>query len=189
MKNCMDCGADLSHRGANAKRCEPCVVIANKARQQTPSYLAYKKAYGKAYCQTPEYKARRQTPEYKARRNAQRRSPKWKAYDKARRKTPEYRAYQRERQKERYHKMGGKDYRRAWPELLLRDGPVCGICGEHLDPIREAFEVDHIVPVSKGGTSDLSNLQLAHPACNNAKHATWDGTAPSEPPAQLGLFA
>lgn len=93
-----------------------------------------------------------------------------------------------ERQQKRYQQLGGHSHRRAWPDLLLRDGPVCGICGEHLDPIHENFHVDHIVPAAHGGTNDLSNLQLAHPACNIRKKDKWDGTEPTEPPAQLGLF-
>ena len=29
--------------------------------------------------------------------------------------------------------------------------------------------VDHKIPLAKGGTNDLSNLQLAHLTCNRAK--------------------
>ena len=33
------------------------------------------------------------------------------------------------------------------------------------------------------------NLQLSHAKCNLRKHNRWDGTEPSETPAQLLLFA
>lgn len=32
-----------------------------------------------------------------------------------------------------------------------------------------AFTVDHIIPISKGGTYDIENLQLAHESCNLMK--------------------
>ena len=43
----------------------------------------------------------------------------------------------------------------------------CAICGK---PIKfKEMTVDHKIPLSKGGTNDLSNLQLAHLMCNRAK--------------------
>lgn len=61
----------------------------------------------------------------------------------------------------------------------VRLGPTtqrrCGICGGLLPPDgdlcepQDAVTVDHIVPLSKGGTDDPSNLQLAHWRCNQKK--------------------
>jgi len=50
-------------------------------------------------------------------------------------------------------------------DVLKRDGYKCRIC-------RKAggeLEVDHIVPVSKGGTNDIDNLQTMCRACNRGK--------------------
>ena len=60
--------------------------------------------------------------------------------------------------------------------LLDRDGYRCGICSEVLDPALRvpdvmALTIDHIVPVSQGGTDDLSNLRFAHNGCNARKRA------------------
>ena len=54
--------------------------------------------------------------------------------------------------------------------IVARDGMVCGICGE---PIASwaVLEIDHIIPVAKGGTSEADNLQTAHKACNRSKGA------------------
>lgn len=52
---------------------------------------------------------------------------------------------------------------------------TCGICGHLVDfdlksPHPMSASIDHIVPVSKNGhPSDISNLQLAHRACNRQK--------------------
>ncbi|WP_280331510.1 HNH endonuclease [Nocardia wallacei] len=57
---------------------------------------------------------------------------------------------------------------------IARTKPACGICKEpidyslpHLDP--RAYVVDHIIPLSKGGTDTLDNKQAAHRDCNSHK--------------------
>lgn len=55
----------------------------------------------------------------------------------------------------------------AWNRLRQvvfdRDGRDCQYCGD------EANTVDHIVPVSRGGTNDLANLTPACKTCNSSK--------------------
>lgn len=51
---------------------------------------------------------------------------------------------------------------------------ICAYCGIDLDPTAppqttHAIELDHIIPVSKGGTDDESNLALACWQCNISK--------------------
>lgn len=60
---------------------------------------------------------------------------------------------------------------RLLPYIAGRDGGRCQICGK---PVRarkgpRRASVDHIVPLSRGGTNDLVNLQLAHLSCNLLK--------------------
>jgi 5-methylcytosine-specific restriction endonuclease McrA len=59
--------------------------------------------------------------------------------------------------------------------IAERDKFRCGICGgkvdmklQHPDPLFGS--IDHIVPLSRGGTNDLANLQLAHLRCNLSKN-------------------
>jgi 5-methylcytosine-specific restriction endonuclease McrA len=53
--------------------------------------------------------------------------------------------------------------------IFERDGWVCGICGL---PVASGEEsIDHVVPVSKGGTHEPGNVRLAHRACNNKRGA------------------
>lgn len=65
-------------------------------------------------------------------------------------------------------------------ELLLRDGGVCGICKGKINPQLShphpmSMSVDHITPVSLGGTNESINLQSAHLGCNSKKNNTGVG--------------
>lgn len=60
-------------------------------------------------------------------------------------------------------------------EIVERDGLGCAICGNPVDlslmsPDHFRVSIDHIIPTALGGTSDLSNLQLAHLWCNQVKN-------------------
>lgn len=54
--------------------------------------------------------------------------------------------------------------------VFKRDEGICGICREPVD-IASAWEVDHVVPISKGGDHAYANVQLAHRSCNRSKGA------------------
>lgn len=75
---------------------------------------------------------------------------------------------------------GRKATRRALGELpklrdiFARDKGICGICRRRVSietkpPSPDAPTLDHIVPVTKGGTNDAVNIQLAHSRCNSKK--------------------
>lgn len=59
--------------------------------------------------------------------------------------------------------------------VFRRDGWVCRLCGRPTLPLYrgtnhpEAPELDHVVPLSRGGPHLSSNLQCAHRACNLRK--------------------
>lgn len=62
-------------------------------------------------------------------------------------------------------------------EVFERDGWVCGICRDAIDPLRLwpdplSPSLDHIIPVSRGGLHARSNCQASHLACNVSKGAT-----------------
>ena len=56
--------------------------------------------------------------------------------------------------------------------ILKRAKYRCELCGAHEEQI--ALHVDHIVPRSKGGSDDLSNLQALCMTCNTNKRAEDD---------------
>lgn len=61
--------------------------------------------------------------------------------------------------------------------IIERWGDDCYLCGELVN-LDEPFgpkmaNVDHIIPLSRGGATDLSNLRLVHYACNLRKSAGY----------------
>lgn len=67
--------------------------------------------------------------------------------------------------------------------IARRDGFDCSLCGRQVDlsipaPSPLSASIDRIVPRSKGGTNDLTNLQLAHRWCNQQKNVGVAERAP-----------
>jgi 5-methylcytosine-specific restriction endonuclease McrA len=50
-----------------------------------------------------------------------------------------------------------------------RDGWRCGICRGKITDRKQAG-IDHIIPLSRGGTHELANVQIAHRVCNSRKN-------------------
>jgi 5-methylcytosine-specific restriction endonuclease McrA len=53
--------------------------------------------------------------------------------------------------------------------LYKRDNGICGIC--HKPVYMNAFEVDHIIPLARGGEHSYKNTCISHPTCNRKKWA------------------
>ncbi len=51
--------------------------------------------------------------------------------------------------------------------VFRRDGYMCAHCDSECD--RALLEVDHVLPLSLGGTDDPSNLQTLCRTCNRRK--------------------
>lgn len=52
-------------------------------------------------------------------------------------------------------------------EIHNWESRVCGICSLLIE---DKFHIDHIIPLSRGGLHEATNLQLAHPICNWRKN-------------------
>lgn len=64
-------------------------------------------------------------------------------------------------------------------EIFNRDGFSCVYCGK--TAADETLEIDHVVPVSKGGANDKSNLVTACFSCNRGKSdRPIDGVEPEK---------
>lgn len=60
-------------------------------------------------------------------------------------------------------------------EIYLRDGWICQHCKKRVNkkfkwPHPVSATLDHIIPLSQGGTHTYRNVQLAHFSCNNRKY-------------------
>lgn len=70
-----------------------------------------------------------------------------------------------------------RGYDRTWRrirERVLAEEPFCRECGK-AGVIRLAEEVDHIIPLRRGGTHDRSNLQPLCGECHKRKTVKLDG--------------
>jgi len=55
--------------------------------------------------------------------------------------------------------------------IAFNDDDLCAICGL---PLGADFELDHIVPLSRGGEHAISNMRRLHSHCNRAKNDRLD---------------
>lgn len=67
-----------------------------------------------------------------------------------------------------------KPSRLAADQVLREYGDKCHICKKPIDlelarTSRMGLTVDHVIPLSKGGTDEIDNLRPAHWICNNRK--------------------
>lgn len=59
-------------------------------------------------------------------------------------------------------------------DIYEKDDWMCGLCGERVNeklkyPNKMSATIDHIIPLSIGGTHEIRNVQLAHLHCNKCK--------------------
>jgi len=75
----------------------------------------------------------------------------------------------RQRRRTREVDNGGSFSATEWAALKARCDYTCLRCGKREPEI--ALTPDHIIPVAKGGSSDISNIQPLCGSCNSAKGA------------------
>lgn len=66
---------------------------------------------------------------------------------------------------------GGKLSKNIIDVLMAEQGGKCPYCFDDL--IDAGFEIDHFMPISKGGRHEDSNVQLTCPTCNGRKAAKY----------------
>lgn len=80
------------------------------------------------------------------------------------------RAREAKRRSEMYQ-ASGRFTRRTIENLYVKQVGRCAICAMLLFG---QFEIDHIKPLSKGGSNEPNNLQLLCPKCNKVKGDKYD---------------
>src|SRR6476620_667815 len=63
----------------------------------------------------------------------------------------------------------------------------CGYCLSPQHLVMARLEIEHVIPVAKGGSSDEANLWLSCPLCNGAKGDRVTATDP-ESGVEVSLF-
>lgn len=58
------------------------------------------------------------------------------------------------------------NYKKIFEKLLSKYNFRCSICGA-----TKLLTIDHIIPVSKGGSDEEANLQILCKSCNSSKGA------------------
>lgn len=93
--------------------------------------------------------------------------------------TDRQRAYKQAR-RARIAQGGGAFTEKEWRALCEHYGGLCVCCG-----LVKPLTADHIVPVSKGGSSDITNIQPLCGSCNSAKS---DQTTDYRPDKGAGVW-
>lgn len=160
MRNCPECGTDFTpSRSMNQMYCSaPCSRRGTQdSRSKTCSMVGCDRPHrAKGMCHMHWRRV--------ARAEGRESVPVW---DERRREN-----YQRRRALKR----GADAEQIVNAEVFERDGWVCGICSAPVgrlaswpDPL--SASLDHILPLSKGGSHTSANVQLAHLGCNVEKGA------------------
>ncbi len=194
MRDCVDCQQPTG-RAPQAKRCPECDRLAHKARTDAwvaanrARKTATKMAWRARNIEKVRASQRAAVDPLKEAAKKSRRDPAWRrARDKAYRASmgDELRAYQRKWRVE--HPETTRAWRAANPEkaraqklrrravghigsadvkaVLEASDHVCAYC------LRPGKTIDHVLPVSRGGTNHLANLVVACGSCNSAKRDT-----------------
>lgn len=153
-KTCADCKEFLplssfykvkAYRGGYHTACKNCCYIRNeKSRAKRAEDVKLK---AKIFRDKPEYKE-------KARQSSR----------KFRKENPDKNQENKRIHRAKKYGNGGRHTEAEWQEVLRRTNNSCARCGSKLQITR-----DHIIPISVGGTDNITNIQPLCQSCNSQK--------------------
>jgi len=62
-------------------------------------------------------------------------------------------------------RLSGRRWLPLTEQVFERDGYFCSYCLDASGP----FAIDHIIPISRGGSNEMNNLTVACRSCNSSK--------------------
>lgn len=156
-KICRACGTTV--RYVSNRQCMYCKKTKGKLYSQSVKGKAAKERFKpKAilYEQSPKCKAYRKSSEYRERIRAYQAGSKWKfVHQVAARKN-----------KLKRKQVEGSYSVQEWLTLKENYGNICLCCRKHENELTKLLQQDHVVPVSKGGSNWISNIQPLCADCN-----------------------
>lgn len=180
---CIDCGESIADRTARAKRCLECV----KKEHRREVREAKQKRYGLKnereclYCGAVIGVERRRDKKFCSRKCIDDYRTKFVDRSEYHRKTQERRsAYTRKWRKlnpasartsafkRRYREAAGVISESDLQKMLNRFDGRCAYCGE-----KGEMTMDHVVPLSRGGSNSIGNILPACKRCNSSKSARF----------------
>ena len=169
---CGTYAGSLAHRKRNEYRCENCKIAENTYRRELNAKNGKRKIYLEKWRKEhPDYDKQRRinNPEYFAK--------KWDEWFEAnkdyRRRYLAQRIAQKKSNKVEFY---------TEQEVLKLYGVNCHICKEPIDLTaprvswkgkgwKKGLQIDHLIPISKGGPDTLANVRPSHAYCNLKKWA------------------
>ncbi len=177
-KICVKCGVEKllsdfckkkANKGGLNYQCRSCSNEYNKQyridnhiarKEYTQKYKErHKENYRKQYESNPEKMRKLWRDQYKQNIESKRESAR-----KYRKNNPEKRRVMAQIRRARIIGNGGSYTEVEWKELKEKYGNKCLRCKK-----KKKLTVDHIIPISKGGTSNINNLQPLCKSCNSIK--------------------
>ena len=197
---CNKCGQVKCHRAFSKDRkgkfglsawCKECVKSHQQAnldrinerrrenrREKADHYSAYQKEFHRKNPEPKKTRDRKYRQEHTEEINAYIRNykrtneaykEKQQIYDREyRRLHPEQNAQNFNNRRARILQAGGSFTSREWKKLCKHYHHTCLCCGRHEPEIK--LTADHVVPLSKGGTNSIDNIQPLCQSCNSSKH-------------------
>lgn len=161
-------------------QCRECRSLYKRAYDTRPEVVARREAVRLAYNARPEIQEHRR--EYQREyyeRNQERialRDSQPEARERNNHASQKYRTTKKGKEVQRAAKQKRRAQKRHSSEQFTADDVLtqftaqkglCWWCGKPLDP--QNYHVDHIIPLSKGGSNSPRNICCAHPLCNLSK--------------------